>query len=445
MATTFPALSAKMGSTPYYVTTLTARTLTTTARPARETDAWSSASIEDRMQREADLGRIRTQIVPYLAQHPDRFFGAIIVVVETGTLEYESLTDIVQKLPNAYKSEGQHMGFLTIGKGEHIVLDGQHRWIALRDVITATDFLGTQQNVVGDDEVTVIFIENTDAKKTRRIFNKVNRYAKPTGRADNILTSEDDGYAIVTRRLLDSDLDGPLAPVQQRDEHGELLTDQTGKVIVQEYVQWKSNTLAKGMKHLTTISALYENVKDIAHHSQLLELDRIVSPDEPTLAKLYETVEPWISTLMTELDAYREAIEDMDSVKVSRFANDHHHTLLLRPVGQIALVRGLVKAMALSSSASQPMSLEKAIERVNKIDFSASRDSVFVGSILRPDGRMVARGEAYSLASNLIMYLIANEYMDDDMRANLKQDWNKARGNTGDEDSPFEELPAPQA
>ena len=61
------------------------------------------------------------------------------------------------------------------------------------------------------------FIESRDGQKTRRIFNKVNRHAKPTGRSDNIITSEDDGYALVTRRLLDTDLDAPLRrPARQR-------------------------------------------------------------------------------------------------------------------------------------------------------------------------------------------------------------------------------------
>lgn len=87
------------------------------------------------------------------------------------------------------------------------------------------------------------------------------------------------------------------------------------------------------------------------------------------------------------------------------------------------------------------MTLEQAIERVNKIDFSASSDAVFVGSILRPDGRMVALQDAYNLASNLIMYLIAGEYMDEDLLANLKKDWNTARGNYEDDESPLEGPP----
>src|SRR5580704_3433495 len=93
MATPIPAIKAQMGSTPYYVTTMTARDLVSTTRPAAEDrDAWTSASIDERMQREPNLKRVKEQIAPYLAQHKDRFFGSIIVVVPEGSIEFEPLS-----------------------------------------------------------------------------------------------------------------------------------------------------------------------------------------------------------------------------------------------------------------------------------------------------------------------------------------------------------------
>lgn len=449
MTDTFSALRGQMGSTPYFVTTLTARQLTNTARPARETDSWASLSIEERMQREADLGRVRKQIVPYLAQHPDRFFGAVIVMVDKEALEFESLSEILSKLtnvkqlPNAYRNGGDVMGFLTIGKGEHIILDGQHRWLALREVITSVETLGTEQSQVGDDDVTTIFIENADPRKTRRIFNKVNRYAKPTGRADNILTSEDDGYAIITRRLLDQDEEAPLAARPILYDDGNPVLGKNGKPEFQEIVNWRSNTLSRGMKHLTTISAVHDAVTHVAKFNGFLDLDRIVSPDERTLHTAYEAVAPWFETLLRELDAFKRAVENPDTVRFDRFDNSHRHTMLLRPVGQIALVRGLVRAINHSSDgkSGRPMlTLSKAIERVNKIDFSVGPESAWRDTVVRADGRMVARSEAYNLAANLLAYLIGAEYMTQDMRQKLYLDWNDARGNTAEGGS-MQQLP----
>ena len=98
------------------------------------------------------------------------------------------------------------MGFLTIEGGSLVVLDGQHRLAALRGVTTAgPDLKGEFVDAVADDELSVLFIPHESFEKTRRIFNKVNRYAKPTSPTDNIITSEDDGSAIVTRWLVEEE------------------------------------------------------------------------------------------------------------------------------------------------------------------------------------------------------------------------------------------------
>ena len=230
MAITRPALRGTMGSTTYYEITMTARELTHSVRPARETDAWASASIDERIQRDVNRTRVMSTIVPYLAQHPDRFFGSFIVLVPKGSGRVRAADRPRWELTRAYRSSSQNIGYLTIDKGELIALDGQHRLLAFREVIQGGTNLGPLWSQVGDDEVCVLLIEEESPQKTSRIFNKVNRHAKPTGRSDNIITSEDDGYALVTRRLLDTDLDAPFATRMVNDQQ-------------YEPVNWTSNTL----------------------------------------------------------------------------------------------------------------------------------------------------------------------------------------------------------
>jgi DNA sulfur modification protein DndB len=407
-----------MGSTTYYQTVLSARELTATARAASESDKWASASIEERIQRDLDLKRIQSELVPYLAKHPDRFWGSLIILVTNGALEFEALTDVVGKVPGAYRTAVESMGFLTVERGEHIALDGQHRLRALRDVITASEYLGEEQSKVGDDGVAVLVIEFETNEKTRRIFNKVNRHAKPTGRADNILLSEDDGYAIITRMLLDADRDAPLAPV-----------DQDGKPD-QWLVNWKSNTLSRRVKELTTISAVYETVVDIMKFSGYEDWEEKklqVRPSEEALEEAYAIPAEWWKKMLTRLDAFKNALEDLSTVSEVRFAEEapyHQHTLLLRPVGQIAMVKGVIAAMANSKG---KLTLEKALDRVNQLDWSLSSSSYLRGTIIREGGRMVARAEAYNLASRLIAYLIGSEYLTDEQRYTLWSEWNLAR------------------
>lgn len=414
MAVTRPCIVGQMGSTKYYETTMRAQELTNSVRPARETDDWASASIDERIQREVNMTRIRQTIVPYLAQHPDRFFGSFIVLVEKGAIEFEKLSDLVGELPAAYRRASENIGFLTIDKGELIALDGQHRLLSFREVITGGAQEGPFASAVADDEVCVLFIEFESAQKTRRIFNKVNRNAKPTGRSDNIITSEDDGFAIVTRRLLDRELDAPLS-AQEIDG------------VPQELVNWTSNTLSRSSTRLTTISAVYETVTDIlTHHGYrgFSEKDNPVAPDEKLQESAYEVAAEWWHKLLT-LDALKNALNNLSSIPDVRFSSTNSNTLLLRPVGQVALVKGLILAIERSRGS---LSLDEAISRANRVDWSASPASFWRDVIVRADGRMIARKEAYELAAQLLAYLIADEYISEEDKKSLWQDWNQMRG-----------------
>lgn len=413
---TSPAVRARMGSTTYYETTMTARELATSVRPASESDDWASASIEERMQRELNMARVKNQLVPYLAQHPDRFFGSFIVLVPKGSVEFEPLGSVIDTatLPAAYRA-AESIGFLTLGKGELIALDGQHRLMAFRETITSGAQLGPYASEVGNDEVCVLVIEAENAQKTRRIFNKVNRHAKPTGRSDNIITSEDDGYAIVTRWMLDSDRGAPFAPRELPDGRRE------------ELVNWTSNTLSQRSTRITTISAVYEGVTDVLTHlgyRGFSEKDSPVAPSDDVLEKAFEQASAWFDELL-KMDGFRTALNDLSSVPDIRYEPTNRYTLLLRPVGQIALVKGLVKAIERSRGT---MSLTEAVRRANRIDWSAPSTSMWRDTIVRSDGRMVARKEAYELASDLIAYLIADEFTDEEEKHDLYERWNKARG-----------------
>lgn len=421
-----------MGSTTYYQTTMSARELANSVRPARESDEWASASIEERMQRDLNMSRVKSQIVPYLAEHADRLFGSFVVLVnKENSIEFESLTDVAKDLPGAYRKSGQDLGFITIDKGELIALDGQHRLMAFREVIGAPSDYGDQARNVPDDEVCVLLIEFESAQKTRRIFNKINRHAKPTGKSDNIVTSEDDGFAIVTRRLLDREREAPLAARELED--GSL----------RELVNWTSTTLTRKSDRITTLAVVYEAVSRILTfegYRGFSEKETPTAPEESLLEEAYGKVAAWFDCVLT-MDAFRHALENPQDVPEIRYSPDHEHGLLLRPVGQIALFLGLVKALERSNTS---LSLEEVVARANKINWAASPTSMWRDTILRIDGRMVARKEAYELASDLIAYLIAPDYTDESMRRELWENWNRARGRNIDaslDEQKDEEIP----
>ncbi len=427
MSTTRAAIQATMGSTTYWIASMTAQELAGAVRVAMETDSWVGDDPAQRIQRELKMNRVKKELAPYLQGHADRFWGSIIVLVEPGATSFEPLGDFTE-VKNAYKPSAQKIGFLTLEDGEHIALDGQHRIAAIQMVIH-----GKRNEIelesaeysrqVPKDEMCVIFMEHETDRKTRTIFNKVNRHAKPTSRADNLIMDEDDGNALVARMLLEADRGSPLANREIGTETG--------------VVNWKGNTLGQNSKALTTLSAVYDTVCDILGDAGDYADFPVkggkdadpVRPSDVRLEEAYELVELWWEELM-KLDVFAAAISrDLADVPELRADQAHRQALLLKPVGLVAVVQGMVWAIRRSVDRGPELSIREAAKRVNQLDLSYdSANNPWRDTVVRADGRMVARKEAKELAANLVAYLIGAEFMVDDEIDNLATEWNTARG-----------------
>lgn len=426
---TSPAIRGTMGSTTYYQTTMRARELASSVRPARETERWASMSIDEKMQREPNFTRIKKEIAPYLASHPDRFFGSLIVLVPKGSVTFEPLSQLTN-LPAAYNAGLEDMGFITLGVGERIALDGQHRLLALREVITGKSQYGPFQHQVGDDQLCVLILEFEDDRKTRTIFNKVNRHAKPTSPSDNIITSETDGYAIVARRLLDADLGGPFVA-------------RTYQGVLRELVEWERTSLTKNSTKLITLAALYETVTDIlsgAGYKHFSEKHDPVAPPELQLQEGFTVASDWWSAIL-DLPIFQSVIEDPDLIPEIRFSATDSMALLLRPVGQVSLVKGLCQAYRRNRGG---VPISELARRAGLVNWSPISSNYWRDVIVRADGKMIPRKEAYALAADLLEYLISPLTVDEEAEMSLWTRWNIGRGKVaaGELDGlPPEELP----
>jgi DNA sulfur modification protein DndB len=286
--------------------------------------------------------------------------------------------------------------------------------LAFGHVISNQQPLGEFQHQVGDDEVCVLIIEHESDEKARRIFNKVNRHAKPTSQADNIITSEDDGYAIVTRRLMH-----PGEPLAAR----ELSTGER-----YEPVEWQKNTLSAASRRLTTLRALYQTVEDILSvngypASEFSERHTQVAPPEDLLDSAYSIVERWWSQVLL-LPDYEGALRDPDSIP-GRRASESSPALLFRPVTQITMMKGLTAAYV---TAADRVDLGELVRRIGVIEWTPSTRGMWRDVLVRPDGAMIAKAENYELGARLIEYLLVADLWSEDQRTKLWEDWNVKRG-----------------
>ncbi|MFJ6443881.1 DNA sulfur modification protein DndB [Streptomyces sp. NPDC091649] len=423
MATLHTAIRAKMGSTPYYVTTMKVSNLVQVARPASEKEDWATTGLTERLQRELNDTRVRTEIAPYLANSADRFFGAIIVLLDSDEEpEFEPLSEVAKSLPTAYRSTmgKDSLGFLTIDSGERIILDGQHRFAALREVYLARTVEGEYAKDVGDDVVTVIIVPRISTQHTRKIFNKVNRYAKNTSRGDNILTSEDDGFAILTRRLAD---DG--GPLSGKNHKGESL------------VNYKNNTIAERSTQLTTLSAIYETVRIIAEYydmaDDLNEKRTHVRPSEDMIDQGYEHVEGWWTTV---LDGMAKLKYGRDNTKIlpELRAKEADYGLLFKPATHIVLFQALSQML----QADKDLTIKDAVSRAYQLDWRITAP-LWRDVLINSAHNILTKKENYNLAADLITYLVVGDKLPASHIKELGERVARARG----EDEETFQLPDP--
>ena len=138
MGLTLLAQECKIGSTTYYLANVKANTLIQNVGYASEMENWSDMTIDERMQREIKGDRVAEEIVPYIVNDSDWFFGALIVDIYKGweKVKFQGIKDVVEVKFDAYDNTLDNAGFLTLPDDKSLIaLDGQHRLAALNMAI----------------------------------------------------------------------------------------------------------------------------------------------------------------------------------------------------------------------------------------------------------------------------------------------------------------------
>ena len=404
---TLGCIRAKMGKTTYYISKISAGELIDKVGIAKELPEWPDMTAEEKMQRECDIRRIVDEIVPYVIEDPDRFFSSLIVDIYSGfdAIRFEPLSKVVKDIPDAYAIPMEDMGFITLpGKERLIALDGQHRLLSLKIAIrglmgvpAGTKSFPSMNSLqphpeLANEELSIILVEHTDTAKIRKIFNKINKYAKQTSRSDNIITSDDDTFAVIARRLIREG--GPLAPI--------------GKI---DLVNWKSNTLSQRSKNLTTLSALYTiaetMLKDENFSSKLL-------PEDERLEEAYHRVADFWSVSLSHINAFRQYLDLTEQdLPVSKLREEN---LLLKPVTQMALAHVALMAQR------KGISWVSIVDKLNMIDWSFDNDMWFnilvIGSANK---KMITGKDSIRSAGAVISYMLMGDRMTQAEIADVRQ------------------------
>ena len=407
MSTTVAAMKARLGDTDYYVLSMKAQDLVNRVKIPREMEGWSDLSVEERYQRDINYSRVRKQIAPYLANDDSRFFGAVIVAAKhfKENVEWEPLTAVLAKgLPVRYRTEAENLGFLNFRGGELLVpLDGQHRLKAIEFALTGRD--EKAKSIPGmapctelaQEDVTVVLVPY-EVKKARRIFTKVNSYAKATTTGQNIVTDDDDVVAVLSREVTNNLIGGRL-------------------------VKYTSNTLLGKDEHFTTLAIVYNcNDAIIADTFPVGKLDKTQLPDREQV-QLYrgKVIAVW-EAVLDGIEVFADAIHDKDSTGDQSRWEIRGKNLLGKPVAQECLVKAFVRL----TGAPTNMSAEDACGRLNHLPWSMTEENLYKWQRVLwsggKDGRIITKNR--KLATALIAYA-AGERITDEKRAELLDDYRK--------------------
>ena len=388
MPTTIAALRGQFGRFEYWLTTMHVEELVNKVRMPKDLPGWDALTLDERYQREIDMSRVTREIAPYFANNPDRFTGSLVLaILNDDDLVFEPLGDFgggtSATIPRVYQSAAVDLGFLTLQGHELFVpLDGQHRAKAFEIAMLGTDERGRRipgiksDTDLARDSVAVILVR-FEPESARRIFSKINRYAKPTSRGENLITDDDDAVAVATRNLV---------------SHPELLPA--------NLVRFQSSMLNQRAPEFTTLATLYDAnmaiVRACCWHGR-------GKPENASDAQreLFETeIERVWSLLLEEIllfaDAIRDPSEGGDAIRIAIRAE----SLLGHPSGQLSLVRGFL----LMRERCVGVSDLELCKRLNSIDWRR-RSEQWRGVLLSPAGRVMSGRSASNGASLFIAHL----------------------------------------
>ena len=401
MSSTIPAMKGRMGNTEYYLISLKASELINLVKEPKNMPGWDDEKIEEIYQRKINYPRVRNQIAPYLARDNARFFGALIVTAFNfdADVEFTPLTQIpavnTSKLRPDEKEAGSKIGMLTLHGGIVMApLDGQHRLKALEFAILGKDQRGSDipgidvDPALATEDISVILVPY-DPEKARRIFTKVNRYARRPSASETYVTDDDDLFAKLAREVANT-IGGRL-------------------------VKYTQPTLTAKDVEFTTLAILHAWCRHIVEGSfphELVNEAKLPSfSDEIERATRHTVLAVW-GRLQSEIEVFSEATTDRSEDGDERRREIRSSNLLGKPVAQECLVAAYI---ALTEGATK-MPWKDACEKLNALPWAITPENV--GDVWQgvlwsggTDGKIITKNRA--ITARLVAYMAGEELSED--------------------------------
>ncbi|MEM6184460.1 DNA sulfur modification protein DndB [Shewanella vaxholmensis] len=381
--TLIPALKAKVGDWVYYICVMKY------AQVAKEVNfAYELGGNEDlNSMIQRGISERTKEITDYLLRSDHRFLGSLIVAAYGGDPHYmpvrmEDSEEYLRGLDNSF-------GVLTFDGGQqYFALDGQHRLKAIKDAIKKSPDLGSE-------EISVILVSHYDTEegkeKTRRLFTNINKNARSTTKSENLALDEDDGFAIITRRIINEHeffgKEGRVSVFTKQGENGELSL---------------ATSVRDTDKHaVTSIRQLYEMVKSLSFLTPMDGVSLTLRPTDDDLEKTYSIIDKRISDLFKACGDLFNIVNQVDDLRQLRKNKE-------KPGEEHAFLRGIVQRCVVESIRKvldqKTFTWEELLVKLNNFDWSL-KSSPWDSVCIITDGKLkMQTGRDYT---NLLNEMLA--------------------------------------
>jgi len=382
-----PAFKAKVGDWNYYLA------LMSYAQVAREINFAYELGVNKDLGSMIQRGiGVRTEdITSYLLTNERRFLGSLIVAAWGGDPEYIPLRMAASEDQGVLDGVDREFGVLTFdGTHQFFALDGQHRLRAIKDACK-------QNPALGSEDIGVIIVPHRDTEEgrqiTRRLFTNINRNAIKTSAQENIALDEDDGFAILTRRLLDEHPfvgeNGVVQVFSKQGDEGEM--------------KLATRQVNVGLSAWTTIGVLYDLLKTLGwdldgtmHKLTERATDEVLDTSYKTLSTRLEDLLAATGDLPSR---YKSAVSGKE-LRAPKGTESSGHPFM-RPVVQVAIARA-VRAVV----SQELMTWSGAMAKLKSLDWSIGSPPFSAVWQLTPTARAQGRMATGKDATDLLFELL---------------------------------------
>ncbi len=438
----YPALRSQMGTWNYYVVKMSARELSQSVMYASEVH--EDRTLDEAIQRELKKSRVKKDIVEYLRGQPDRFFSSIVVAALGGDPVFYPV-EVTENPHFAIFHDDRRLneafGVLKFdGTQKYYALDGQHRLSAIKTLLTRGDATSDgAPRGFEDDEFSVIVIlpnredsNETFMQKYRRLFSNLNRYAKPTDQATNIIMDEDDTFAILTRRLITDHTFFQCAGRQR--ESTRIKTDKGKNLKVRDTYFTSIETLYEmNIALLSSSQRIFNGWGPIREEGAALKDFKKFRPAEKYIDSLYDELLLYWEALLAELPVlHKEPLKMRVHDLMNRKSDDETDHLLFWPIGQQMLAeiaRELLNKRLHDQENPTFETARFALKGLSQLEWQLHQAPwlhfllIWSTSTRRWNMRNEERAKAVRCGRIIQQWILGLEYDDRDFVKNLKNQW----------------------